>query len=807
MKRFLILTVCFSLYACGGGSTVNEPVDPPAPLPPTPSNANPTANAGADQSVRSDDTVNLSGSGADSDGTIVSYEWTQINGLQVTIVSSNSQNASFTAPDVTSTEQLSFRLTVTDDDGATGADDILISVNPAGSNQSPVVDAGFDRTIFEETLVTLLGVVTDVDGTVDTYQWTQISGPSVHIFNPNAQVTTFDSPSVQQASVIEFRLTASDNEGAQSSNTVSFDVLPFSDTQNQVSRRVSRTVGVAPANVTFLAGFSSSSQTNSEFHELEYNWSFGENSSTTWRTSGRSKNTDKGPVATHLYTQPGTYVAQLEIRNASGIVDTESFEITILDPDVVFPSKNTICINSATSTDFSGCPSGSVQISTDNLSELSNHLKSGRRILFKRGDNWTLNSQLVPSTKAALIQIGAYGNCIQSGELDLCQNAPTIIINDGFLNVNQTHEVKITNLHFDGSNGATRGVAGGDTDTRRFLFSGIQTSGYSVPVGWSHSRGDEYDQLSENAIIGCLIEDFITYGVYIGGDYLTLKGNIIRNSETTHVARVWNAYLGDISHNILSGSSLSNTNGRQALKLHSPGEDRIGPYSETGASGLPHRTKFTMVSNNIIGASGPWPVSIGPQDDFSDERISDIIIEKNALISQYGANSAKLVSTPLSIAGRYFSVRNNMIDGTGGTRGFTGITVLQRGSEPAPLGVNISYNTIFNNDTLDNGTRGINIGNNVTDTKIENNLISFPSAVSLKRDIEDAGTNTLSLNNLLLDSPLFVDPLNSTPLLRDFRVQTGSGAIGQGDSNNVLDDFFGNYRATSGTTIGAAEHQ
>lgn len=98
-------------------------------------NQPPTANAGPDQTVASGSTVFLNGSGSDSDGTIVAYQWTQTSGPAVTLNNSTSATASFTAPQVTSNTVLGFQLTVTDNGGATGSDSVSVTVTPpAGSD-------------------------------------------------------------------------------------------------------------------------------------------------------------------------------------------------------------------------------------------------------------------------------------------------------------------------------------------------------------------------------------------------------------------------------------------------------------------------------------------------------------------------------------------------------------------------------------------------------------------------------------------------------------------------------------------------
>ncbi len=87
----------------------------------------PTAQAGADRTADPGATVTLSGSGTDSDGTIQGYAWSQVSGTSVTLQNANTAQASFTAPDTAG--PLVFRLTVTDNLGATGTDDVTVTVN------------------------------------------------------------------------------------------------------------------------------------------------------------------------------------------------------------------------------------------------------------------------------------------------------------------------------------------------------------------------------------------------------------------------------------------------------------------------------------------------------------------------------------------------------------------------------------------------------------------------------------------------------------------------------------------------------
>ena len=111
--------------AAGTSNTPNE-TTPACPG----GNQDPVANAGADQSVTDTDdngseTITLDGSGSsDSDGTITSYVWTE----------GGSQIATGVAPNVSlSVGTHTITLTVTDNEGATGTDDVVVTVTAPSS--------------------------------------------------------------------------------------------------------------------------------------------------------------------------------------------------------------------------------------------------------------------------------------------------------------------------------------------------------------------------------------------------------------------------------------------------------------------------------------------------------------------------------------------------------------------------------------------------------------------------------------------------------------------------------------------------
>ena len=195
-------------------------------------NQPPVADAGLEQLVNENDVVTLSGSGSDPDGTIVAYRWVQTSGTFVTLSGANTQNASFTAPEIASedviVEDLEFQLTVTDDDGASATDTVVISVFDSYfivDNDPPTADAGPDQTVDENTLVTLSGSGTDPDGTIAFYEWLQIGGTTVHLSDPYAPNPSFTAPDVISDEELVFELAVFDDAFDFATDTVTVTVV------------------------------------------------------------------------------------------------------------------------------------------------------------------------------------------------------------------------------------------------------------------------------------------------------------------------------------------------------------------------------------------------------------------------------------------------------------------------------------------------------------------------------------------------------------------------------------------------------
>lgn len=185
-------------------------------------NTAPVANAGADQSIaqpkNSSDATGAAST--DSDGKIASYKWTQVSGpTTASIVSPNAVKTDLNR--LTSVGTYVFRLTVTDNEGATDTDDLSIVIKPNPANLL-YANAGVDQAInYPSTNVATLNGSSSYatnGGYVSRYAWTQVSGPSnANILNAAAQKPTV---TFGAAGSYVFRLTVTDTYN----NTATDDV-------------------------------------------------------------------------------------------------------------------------------------------------------------------------------------------------------------------------------------------------------------------------------------------------------------------------------------------------------------------------------------------------------------------------------------------------------------------------------------------------------------------------------------------------------------------------------------------------------
>lgn len=155
-------------------------------------NMPPVADAGVDFTAMFNDVCHLNGSGShDPEGGVLTYEWTCLNDLDVTLTNSASAKPSFTAAKV---KTYQFHLAVQDDLGLWSQinDTVNVTVIEEAINQIPVANAGKDQTVHVNDTVKLNGTLSnDTDGNIVTWDWNCTDYPTLTFVSENSAQPTF----------------------------------------------------------------------------------------------------------------------------------------------------------------------------------------------------------------------------------------------------------------------------------------------------------------------------------------------------------------------------------------------------------------------------------------------------------------------------------------------------------------------------------------------------------------------------------------------------------------------------------------
>jgi len=283
-------------------------------------NLPPIANAGASQTITlPTNSVTLNGSASkdqDSTGNIVSYSWTQSSGPSAATIA----NPAGVTTAVNNLVQgvYVFKLTVTDNGGATASDTVSVTVN-AAANQPPVANAGASQTItLPLDSVTLNGTASaDPDGTIASYNWIQVSGPSTAVIT-NGNTATPKAGSLQ-AGVYVFQLTVTDNKGATGNAQVKVTVISAGSLPPVANAGADQTITL-PTNTITLNGSASQAPAGSI---STYSWT---------EASGPAGATIASPgnaVTAVNNLVKGVYIFKLTITDNTGATASDSVTVTV----------------------------------------------------------------------------------------------------------------------------------------------------------------------------------------------------------------------------------------------------------------------------------------------------------------------------------------------------------------------------------------------------------------------------------------------------------------------------------------------
>ena len=310
----------------------------------------PIASAGVDQEVISGTLVTLDGSASGDDGRIVSWAWERTGGTDglgatVPLNNPNAIKPTFTANTlaVGGSEVIHiFTLIVTDNEGATGTDTVMVTVK-APLFAAPVANAGPDQTFDPGATVTLdgSGSTSDSRRTPLAYAWKRTGGTadSVTLTGANTAMPTFTAvapdplPATQFATHI-FELTVTDSAGAMSTDTVTVRiVIPTAPLAPVANAGPDRTVTSAAA--VRLDGSGSTVNPSRTIRSYAWRWikplSTPNVAPVTLTGETTATPTFTAPVVA-VGAKDITHVFELTVTDSAGRTNTDTVSITVIFP-------------------------------------------------------------------------------------------------------------------------------------------------------------------------------------------------------------------------------------------------------------------------------------------------------------------------------------------------------------------------------------------------------------------------------------------------------------------------------------------
>jgi hypothetical protein len=538
-----------------------------------------------------------------------------------------------------------------------------------------------------------------------------------------------------------------------------------------LSANAVRASGISP----FLDFFDATATTDTAvtgnattFQHVTYTWNFADPNASgtgTWAygsNPGRnSMNTATGGVAAHTYVTAADTTYPVTVTATDGTNTAKcQVAVTAFNPSGAngFAGTATTCV-SATTTPIAGagdCPAGAAVLTTPSFTTAtaSSHIGAGKRVLFRCGDTFTGSASTVSGAKWS---IGAYGGC------EGTQTNRPIIKGSLGINMQATGDGRVADLDFEsvGSQAAVFSNSNYDFVTYQITLYNLLSNGNNesyymaqcaqcgyiqlVQTGMGVNQGTFINYAENNQVqwgTNSLFNN-INYQAVLGGSFN--GSGAPNNGQGIETVRVSACRLCVFSNNTISNAN----NVGAVFKLHNGNTKNSSP-TWTGVY-----TEMIEISDNVFsGTSGAEQIDIAAQNSNDDERLRNIVFERN-LKSSAGGNQQ------LFISGENVTVRDNAFYQSGGGPAAQFCT---RGSFPYPTEFMEVYNNSSFNGALSFNGGGPCTGPGGTASIAENNICFTGSCVS-------AGTgNTVSNNTATVtNNPGWVNGSGSFRLISDFK--------------------------------------
>ena len=517
------------------------------------------------------------------------------------------------------------------------------------------------------------------------------------------------------------------------------------------------------------------------FHDLHYDWDFGDTEAGTWAITGRSKNHATGAIAAHVYDQPGSYQVTVAVRNSFGESGTAVAQtIIVLDPEAAY-SGTTLCVSR--DTDFTGCPvAAAFQVTDDRdlKAIVDDYVNDGvgdkRRLLFHGGHRWT-KADFGDGLRTLVegpVHIGSFG----SGRAVLAS------LDGGLFSIGHD-DWRFVDLHVDGV---------GESGSKAFSIRADRLLVYrvsSAPNAWHRTLTSGGGISEEIAIVETDFEhpSWSVYGLY-------RRLAFLGNRSFGHMMRIkhWDGIV--LSHNRmgrhLSGQliftlrNLATTTAQAAAHSNNCPQ----PYDPNVCT---RWNQKSVITDNLF-ESGQSPGGMNATKDGSGgnwgSRGRDLLFERNFFFNYYPGHTQTVMDV---FRTQGVTLRNNVFVMTqAASGGGRSILIRQDTSVDSPptVRVRVYNNSMYTGDDgYNSDVEGIYVRSRPEDPLTEpvmvvNNLMHTGmniSAILVQTWNVPGIVSGDQTTNILLshtDNPFVITSPGLNPL--DFRLNSSTSAIDSG---------------------------
>jgi hypothetical protein len=547
------------------------------------------------------------------------------------------------------------------------------------------------------------------------------------------------------------------------------------------------------------------------FQDVTYTWNFGDtlaSGTSTWAYGARPgvnvKNKATGGIAAHLYVTQGRdtkYTATVTATNGTNTAVC-GIGVTVYNPSGAngFPGAATTCV-SASGTPVAGvggCPVSATVLNTSSFNTAlgATYFGNSKRVLFKCGDTFTGDNAALNATTWS---VGAYGGC-EGTQTNRPIFSDTTAGNQALSIGNSAGDGRISDIDFEGGGTGNSAVSANTFPhiTYQITLYNLLSNGNVSSFGFS--QGAQWGVIgSAMTGMGAAIGVFFNFNA----NNPPYSGNVVNNLN--YSAALGNSFNGVGAPNngqgnevlrlsacrmcVIENNTIQNANNVGALlKLHNGNTNNscagqvvtggacfpctVGAQFATTTCWTGAYTELVEISDNLFtGTSGANVVETAPENANDDERLRNIVVERNIFATTTGAQGGRLIV----VSAVNETLRDNIFYMQFGSTFYPiyAAQLAQRAMEPAPTGLEIYNNTCYNPVTQGgqscigiSGSSGF--GTPAANSFAKNNLY-FSSASSTT--VTDIGTGNAVSNNTVTPTvnPSFTNGSGTFSLLSDFK--------------------------------------